>query len=295
MLTISCGDAICTVHPELGGSLGSWMVAGQPMLRSASASAIADGNLLGMATFPLVPYSNRIGDGTFLWDGQTIQLAKNFAPEPHAIHGVGWQRAWLVADHGADTVTLTLSHLGDESWPWPFEAEQRIIVSARQLDLILAVRNLANHAAPLAFGHHPYFDQANATLHFAADTVWLSGDDGLPTTPIAPSYRFDFNDGALVEGRDIDRCYAGISGAAQVTWADRPLALEIASSPQLNAAVVYIPKDGDAFCFEPVPHVNNALNLPSAVPAMPVITAGDSFQTKITLRAFPHQNRASQA
>jgi aldose 1-epimerase len=287
MLSIGRGDATCTIHPALGGSLGSWTVAGQDMLRAAGAVAIAGGNPLDLATFPLVPYSNRIGHGRFDWSGQTVQLKKNFAPELHALHGVGWQRAWSVADWSDDAVTLVLSHATDENWPWPFAAEQRINVGERCLTLALSVRNLADQAVPLACGHHPYFDAAGATLMFAADEVWANGDDALPTKPHTPNFLFDFRNGAPVEGRNIDHCYAGVLGVARIGWADRALALEIASSPQLGAAVVYIPKGGDAFCFEPVPHINNALNLLGAKPAMPVIAAGEAFETVITMTAIP--------
>jgi aldose 1-epimerase len=286
MLTIGRGDATCTIYPELGGSLGSWRVAGQNMLHPASAATVAAGDLLGMASFPLVPFSNRIADGQFAWAGQPVELAKNFAPELHAIHGVGWQRTWAISEQQDSAVTLTLSHTDDSYWPWPFAAEQRISVDQHRLTLALSVRNLADHAAPLAFGHHPYFDAAGATLRFAADLVWVTGNDGLPSTPLPPDFRFDFRNGAPVEGRDIDHCYAGVSGPAWISWADRPLALEVSSSPQLEAAVVYVPKDGDAFCFEPVPHINNALNLPGHAPAMPIIAASGTFETVITMTAI---------
>lgn len=287
MLTIGRGDTACTIHPDLGGSLGSWTVAGQNMLRAASAAAIAGGNPLDMASFPLVPYSNRIGHGRFAWDGQTIQLAKNFAPEPHALHGVGWQRGWSVADQSDDAVLLVLAHGGDQYWPWPFEAAQRISVAEHSLTLALRARNVTDHPAPLAIGHHPYFNAAGATLMFTADEVWMTGDDGLPNAPNAPDFLFDFRNGAPVEGRDIDHCYAGVSGPARISWADRTLALEIGSSPQLAAAIVYIPKGDDAFCFEPVPHVNNALNLRGATPEMPVVAAGEAFETVISMTAIP--------
>jgi aldose 1-epimerase len=287
MLTIGRGDGCCTVYPELGGSLGCWTVAGQDMLRAASAAAVADGEMLGMATFPLVPFSNRIGPAQFEWDGRKIHLSKNFAREPHAIHGIGWQRPWSVCAQSDNAVTLRLAHAGDANWPWPFEAEQRICVADHQLTLALNVRNRAAQAVPLAFGHHPYFDASGATLVFNAETVWMSGEDSLPTKPLLPSGPYDFRTPAPVEGRDVDHCYAGVSGPARIMWSDRPLALEIASSPQLPAAVVYVPKGGDAFCFEPVPHINNALNLPGNAPAMPVIAPGEAFETTITFTAVP--------
>lgn len=289
MLTIASGNATCTLYPELGGSLGGWTVAGQNMLRAADAVAVASGNPLNMSSFPLVPYSNRIGYGRFEWDGQTIELTRNFFPEPHAIHGIGWHCPWTITDHSPNAVTMLLSHAGDDRWPWPFAATQQLKIDDYDLTLVLRVHNLADQPRPLAFGHHPYFDAAAATLAFSADIVWMTGSDGLPTEPLVPENQFDFRNAGPVEGRNIDHCFAGVSGAARIWWADRPLALEVSSSPQMGAAVVYIPANGDAFCFEPVPHINNALNLAGHVPAMPIVAAGGSFETVITMIAIPNE------
>ena len=59
-------------------------------LRRTDGTAIETDDPLQFASFPLVPFSNRIADGRFEWDGEQIEIDPNFAPEPHAIHGVGW-------------------------------------------------------------------------------------------------------------------------------------------------------------------------------------------------------------
>ena len=286
MLTIGRDIEYCTIHPEIGGSLGRWTVDLQDMLRITNASSIAAGQMLGMASFPLVPYSNRIGNGAFEWNGKTTRITKNFAPEPHSIHGIGWEQPWLVAAQSDDAATLTLTHDGDSKWPWPFNASQRIHVGNQCLTLTLSVRNLARHRAPLAFGHHPYFDADGATLAFDAESVWLTGKDGLPTMAKRPEGQYDFRTPACVAKRAVDHCYTGVSGAARIAWCNRRLALEITSSPQLDAAVIYIPTGSDAFCLEPVPHISNALNLPGHKPSMPVISPGASFATTIRFRAI---------
>ncbi len=286
MLILRCGESVCTLFPTLGGSIGEWSVCGQEMFRAAGAAAIEACDPLGMASFPLVPYSNRIGDALFEWAGEAIRLTPNFAPEPHTIHGVGWTTIWTVSGQSEGEATLTFSHVGNESWPWPFEAQQQIRLTENQLSLALRVRNLAPHPVPLAFGHHPYFDADGAMVAFSAKQVWMTGDDALPYAPTKPSGQFDFTTARPIEGQDIDHCYAGVSGPTRIHWLGRVWALEISSSPQLTAAVVYASKGGDAFCFEPVPHINNALNLPGHEPAMPVIPPGEAFATTITFKAI---------
>jgi aldose 1-epimerase len=286
ILTLSSGDSICTVLPEIGGGLGSWKIGDQNMLRGASLNAIATRDPLGLATFPLVPFSNRIRDSTFEWAGTPITLAKNFLPERHSIHGVGWQRAWSVESRSETSVTLTLEHHSDAYWPWPFEARQIVSMGLTSLHLSLSVRNLAADPVPLSFGYHPYFEAEGASLSFPAGRVWLSDADALPVDVVRPHGQFDFALPMCVEGREVDNCYAGVTGAAQITWADRRYALEIESMPLLGAAVVYIPKGGDYFCFEPVPHINNALNMPGHQPAMPIIEPGSQYGVEIAFNAM---------
>ncbi len=285
VLEIASGESRCTIAPRLGGSLTGWRVAGQALLYCASDTDVALGDCLMLASFPLVPYSNRIGNARFEYAGASIALTANSPPEPHAIHGTGWKNAWTVSAQSADAVILDLNHRADARWPWPFSARQEIAVTPAGLSLNLTATNLADQAVPLGFGHHPYFDSAGARLQFVADSVWQNGPDMLPTTQVAARGLFNFANPTAVAERQIDHCFSDWDGRARINWKDRPLALEIASD--LPAAVVYIPAGGDRFCFEPVPHCNDALNRHDAMPRFPVIEPGESFTARIVFAAIP--------
>ncbi len=285
VVTLTNGESVCKILPALGGSLAEWSVGGQAMLRTASQSAIARGELLGLSSFPLVPYSNRIANAQFEWEHEPRQLTPNFAPEPHAIHGTGWKRNWQITAQTNEHVTLSYAQGVGADWPWAFTAEQTICLGIASLTLSLRARNDANIAVPLAFGHHPYFDQAGASLQFDAATVWMNGADALPTHEVIPDDIFDFNSAAPVMGRRIDNCYTGWDGKAHIRWDGRPHALTIIASPSLPAAVVYVADDDGAFCFEPVPHINNALHLPAHTPTMPIIEPGAWFEAEISFKA----------
>jgi aldose 1-epimerase len=212
-------------------------------------------------------------------------VTPNFAPEPHAIHGVGWKRPWAIAEVAHTHCVLALHHQADTCWPWSFEATQSFKLKDGKLEMKLSATNLAEEPVPLAFGHHPYFDQEGASLSFNAATVFLSGDDALPTEAIPPADQFNFSDANAVEGRAIDHCFAGWDGKASISWADRPHALAITTD--MAAAVVYVPMGGAAFCFEPVPHINNALNRPGEAPSMPILQPGESLSWTIVFTAVP--------
>jgi len=285
-LTLTHGTARCDLLPQVGGSIGSWSVSGQQMLRTASESGVAARDPFATAGFPLVPYSNRIGQGGFEWCGNPITLARNFPPEPHAIHGVGFERSWQLQSREKDSAELRLTHRPDAGWPWAFDARQRITLTDDLLILEFDAVNLEPQPVPLAFGFHPYFPRNGARLTFHAQGVWLAGDDGLPCELVKPVGPFDFSKGVSVESADIDHCFTGWNGVAIIAWPDKEQALGITGSRELSSAVVYIRRELDAFCFEPVPHINDALNRDDRESAMPVIAPGESFEASIRFRAI---------
>src|SRR5579864_3946041 len=96
MLTLQSGESSVVLAPEIGGGIAGWTFGSVPLLRRPQPDAILSGDVRGLASFPLVPYSNRIAQGRFHWSGEDHMLARNFGDQPHTIHGIGWQRAWQV-------------------------------------------------------------------------------------------------------------------------------------------------------------------------------------------------------
>ena len=168
-------------------------------------------------------------------------------------------------------------------------APQRITLGDATLTIEMSAMNLADRAVPLAFGHHPYFPRDGAFLKFRAQEVWLVGDDGLPSLLVKPLGKFDYSSTMSVARGEIDHCFVGWDRLAEIAWPDRPLALEITASEALPCAVVCIRSDIGGFCFEPVPHINDALNRRDREYAMPVIGPGKSFTACIRFRAVKRE------
>ena len=182
---------------------------------------------------------------------------------------------------------MTLDHRGDAHWPFAFEAEQRIRVTDDGLSIAMSVTNRQPYAVPAAFGHHPYFDSPGASLRFEANQVWSNSAENLPIIARLPAGDFDFTDGAMVAGRTVDNSYTGWNGTATIAWVGRPYKLSITASRSLPAVVLYIPAASDHFCFEPVPHLTDAINRPDCPAPMPVLGPGERFDAHISLRATP--------
>ena len=287
-LYLKHGSSECILCPEVGGAIVAWTVSGQNMLRLTDAAALESRDPLRLSSFPLVPFSNRIGFGSFDWMGEEIGIEPNFSPEPHAIHGVGWTSCWDAEKISETELVMRYHHVRDSRWPWSFSATQHIRLDKDRLEITLEAFNLSDETAPLAFGHHPYFDQYGAFLQFDAKRVLMNDHMALPTDMVMPEGVYDFREGEPVTGRHVDHCFADWDGVAKILWPDRPLGLRIESN--MSAAVLYIPQHGDSFCFEPVPHINNALNRPTDEPAMPSVPSGGSYRSSITLSAVPAQS-----
>jgi aldose 1-epimerase len=271
--------------PETGGSIAQWCVGDQQMLRACKKEDLPHAATNKMASFSLVPFSNRIENAAFNWKGTPQKLEPQSPHQPHAIHGCGWKKSWHVARASDDQAEFVLHHQPDAAWPWAFSAHQIFTLTEQSLTLELSAQNLEKHEVPLGFGHHPYFDAAGATLQFTANAVWAASEDNLPTHSMVPKGDFDFSQSSTVTGRVIDNCYTGCGSTAHIKWQDRPYSLDIISSASLPAAVIYIPKEGGYFCYEPVPHLNNALNRPHDTPAMPVIAPQDYYRAQIIFQA----------
>jgi aldose 1-epimerase len=244
-------------------------------------AALDDSDPLQSSSFPLIPYSNRIANAQFDWGAGTISLPPHPIATPHAIHGIGWQRAWEGVHTGPDTALMKLRHQPDADWPWPIYAEQRVKVTENSLELELHAPCIADEIVPLGFGHHCYFDSEGARLKFNAERFYPNGPDMLPLDSVAVGADTDFTFGLHISDCDFDNCFGGWDGKARIEWAGRGYDLMIESD--LPNAVLYTPPGENYFCFEPVPHITNALN--RADGDMPHIAPGQCFTASIHLRA----------
>ena len=107
--TLELGDARwnVTVAPLLGGSLLACSLEGVPVLHPAVQTEVIGRAAFRCCHFPLIPFSNRIENGRFSFNGSSLQLARNVAGSPHAIHGHGWQAAWQLAERRDASCALT--------------------------------------------------------------------------------------------------------------------------------------------------------------------------------------------
>ena len=278
-ITLTAGPMRCDVEPDLGACVAGLWMGDVPVLRSAAVARIKTARDGG--SYPLVPYSNRIGHATLTWNGTSHPLVKNFGNEPHAIHGVGWQRPWEVLDASDNFAMLSYEHKPDASWPFAFDTSQAFRLTPHELELTLSITNQSQLATPVGLGWHPYFvKRAKSRVSFIATGRWEMDTDKLPTHR-AVCGGLD----AECDSLDVDHCFDGWNGELHL----RDGAFHTRVSSKFTRLVVYTNARQNSIAIEPVSHVNNALNLMARGVAsaealgVQVLQPGESMSAEMTI------------
>ena len=219
-----------------------------------------------LACFAMLPFCSRIDNGRFCYGQYEVTLAPNFPPEPHAIHGFGWQGLWQLKAQDHHACVLAYEHDSAASimtgWPWMFRATQRLILSESGLSVTLTVENLSDDVMPAGMGLHPHFPFASdMRVSMAATDRVVMTDDMLPATK-------KLDDHGVVNPladrpwlhSGLDDVFAYRSGGALIVWPDQPWSLSVEPDPEFPHWIVYTPRDSEFICIEPISHLPNAVN-----------------------------------
>ena len=261
LLTLSSTDLQLELSPSIGGAISrlSYIAGSEPwsILRDCHTPLE---NVLEAASFPLVPFVNRVRGGSFSFRGRTVSLSPNMAGDPSPLHGQGWLNAWTVDNLTGSEATLSYRH-GPGEWPWAYASQQQFRVEAGVLWVRLTCRNTSGEPMPCGLGQHPYFPcSAETRIETKASHVWTIDEDVLPVDKIPATGRYDLTD-RLICAQDLDHGFGGWSGCALIDDPDWPYELEL-SSREARFFQIYSPASGRFFVAEPVTHANAAMNAP---------------------------------
>ena len=263
LIILRAGKLETVLAPGVGGCVAAFDWVGPhgrlPVLRGEPRRPAS---VLDAASFPLVPYVNRIRAGRFNFRGRDIVQTPNMPPDPSPLHGQGWLGAWRVTAQSPDSAELRFFHPPGE-WPWAYEAVQRIALDGGGLTLAIECRNEDGEPMPCGLGHHPYFPCAGETrLDTEASCAWTIDDKVLPVERVPAEGRYDLRE-RLICGQGLDNGFGGWGGCARIETPGVPFAVSLACS-DAEYFQVYSPASGGLFVAEPVSHANAALNAPEA-------------------------------
>jgi aldose 1-epimerase len=263
-LELRAGELVATLAPTVGGSIASFYSQRgqqrQHWLRPNDAPDPA--KPWAMASFPLVPYANRIRDGRSSFGPRPLNLAANYPDSKHAIHGTAWQQPWQVVGQGADHATLALDSPAGV-WPYAFRAVQQFTLDAQTgLTVEMSVTNTDTVDLPVGLGHHPYLPhRAGTRLTTDVKAMWGGDAEVMPTTLQTPDFLAALRSGITLDTLDLDNNFTGWSHQARVDWPDTGTALLMTAQAPFDYFVLYCPKGADMFCIEPVSNCTDWMNL----------------------------------
>ena len=261
-----------------------------------------------LACFPMLPFCSRINLGQLRYEADVIQLTPNFLPEPHAIHGFGWQSVWQIGETTDSSCVLRYHHddtaIQGTGWPWAFVAEQHFALVEHGLLLTVMLENQSDQNMPAGIGLHPHFplseptSQATCTTHvtlncrsrirmdesFLPEVIGLTDDhqtDGVINPLANQPWR----------QRELDDVFFQCVGPAQIRWQHKPWSLVIEADSTMSHWIAYAPRGQGFICIEPISHLPNAVNvsprLSDADGGMKQLKPGERWKTTTTFWLLP--------
>jgi len=288
LVDLKAGALAVSLAPGIGGSIAALRLDGVDLLRPLSETDRMTGNVLGVASFPMIPFANRIGGNAFTFEGRTFRFQANNPPEIFHVHGTAWHRPWTVVFADASSATLALAVTDPDAYC--YQAKQQFRLADDGLTLTTTVVNTGAERMPFGFGHHPWFPREDGvTIAFGATHFHLNEPEFMIGKRIALPPELSF--GAPRPPPDFWLCsdYGGWDGSATVRFARRGLGLTVRGDANFRHLMVYADPASDVFCLEPQTNASCAFSRPGGFddPLDSVVVLAPGERMRGTLRFVP--------
>ena len=225
-------------------------------------------------SYMMAPWSNRIVQGIFEFEGTRYQLRKNF-PDETAIHGDVRNRPWNVelATKEKFVASLDSRKFSDFNFPFALKFKHSLELDRNRLFMGLFIENVDQKRAPVGMGFHPFFkrrltqDDKDIMVVLPADKVYPD-EKCIPTVPAeSVSKETDLRHERFLENPNLDHCFTDLTGnLIRLIYSESQVEVHYRLDSIFDHVVIYAPRtrDGRATDFvaiEPVTHVNNGFNL----------------------------------
>lgn len=271
-LEISDGEHVAVIT-EVGANLRSYRMGDRDVITPFAEDELPPASHGAV----LVPWPNRIGDGTYTWDGTTYLLPlTEHAPRLTALHGLACWTRWEVIGHTASSATLALELVPNPGYPWALTATITYSISHDGLEVRLTTRNGSATDAPYGTGFHPWLSPGGAsldecTLRIDAERHVTIDERLLPTGTEKAEGEWDFTEHRSLEGVALDDAFVDITRNANgLSW------IEL-TAPDGRTAAVWTDESMDTWQVCTGDGLANADR--TGVAAEPMTCIADAFRT----------------
>jgi aldose 1-epimerase len=211
---------------EVGGGLRTYSVDGHDVLDGYGADERCPSGRGQL----LLPWPNRIQDGSYEFDGVRHQLPLTEPDLGNAIHGLSRWAAWRVAGHEPGRVALEHTIHAQPGYPFTLALRVQYELSEEGLSVRTTATNVGADPCPYGAGAHPYLTLGTPTvdalvLQAPGRQVLIHDERDLPVglEPVDGT-EFDFRQPRPIDETVLDNAFTdlerGADGRARVTLHD---------------------------------------------------------------------------
>ena len=207
----------------IGGGLRAYAARSRPILDGYAASG---GATSGRGQV-LIPWPNRLEDGSYEWDGRRLQVSINEPENGNAIHGLVRNATWSLAAREDDRAVVEYRLEPQAGYPFSLALAIEYSLSADGLGVQTTAANTGADAAPFGSGMHPYLTGPvdDLVLRAPGRVVLHSDARSLPAgrEPVAGT-EYDFTRPRAIGSTRLDHAFTdlerGADGLARVELGD---------------------------------------------------------------------------
>lgn len=167
-------------------------------------------NMNGFRNAVMAPWSNRLRDGKYNFQGREYDFKGKTIGGPLALHGLVADQPFELVESGEDFLRAKVQVPKIEAYPFEVEVEvtYRLLADPHRLELDLVARNRGEEDAPITLGWHPYLTcqggSAETTKITVPSQVRIQADKNLIPKPGVKGFSTQTYPVTLVHRRDID-------------------------------------------------------------------------------------------
>ena len=224
-IEIAAGDQRAVVV-EVGAGLRAYTVDGRDVVDGYPPDEMASAGR-GQV---LIPWPNRIGDGTYEFGGTSHHLPLSEPEAGNAIHGLVRWVSWSVGERDGDRVVLGHTLHPQPGYPFSLSLTIEYALTDEGLRVTSTATNVGDRPCPYGSGQHPYVTlgaESVDTLELRApgQTVLQVDDRGLPTGAVpVEGTEFDFREARAIGPTKLDNAFTDLErdddGRARVELRD---------------------------------------------------------------------------
>ena len=211
---------------EVGGGIRSYSAGGRELVDGYGADEMSSSGR-GQV---LIPWPNRLQDGSYEFDGRRHQLPLNEPERRNAIHGLVRWASWTAATRESHRVVMEHSLYPQPGYPFSLTLSIEYALSDSGLRVRTTARNDGTNPCPYGSGAHPYLTLGTATIDrlmlvVPGRTVLRSDERGLPIrTEAVEDTEFDFRQPRRIGTTTLDHAFTDLErdqhGLARVELED---------------------------------------------------------------------------